>query len=256
MSIMKSDPTHSATDRSQVQGRALVFPNSISLRLRSQAGAEALRGHMIAKPANARIRALFRKLQALAERGVDGEREVARRKLARLKARYDFTVADVADGPDLFSGRFTCSSTARPIYAFPRHEIALASSVKWAIEAATKVRCLHRGTDLLAEATPATARRLRQIADHIAQSFRVLLDRFCALGTDRCGTGSRRAEVPGPGKRLARTLLGFSLNEFGNDFLVLTSPGQRSRIVEVPPYEVLVIRYHHEIRLLEKPESE
>jgi hypothetical protein len=178
------------TSRSDpVQGRARVFPNSFSLRLRSQAGAETLRGHMIAKPANARIRGLFRKLQALVERGVDGEREVARSKLARLKRRYDFTVPDVADGPDLFSGRFTCSSTARPIYSFPRHEIALASSVKWAIEAATKVRCLHRGAELLAEATPATARRLRQIADHIAQSFRVLLDRFCALdgvaATDR-----------------------------------------------------------------------
>jgi hypothetical protein len=133
------------------------------------------------KAANARTWELFRKLQALADRGVDGEREVAQRKLAGLKARYDFTVPGGADGPDLFSGRFTCSSTARPICSFRRHEIALASSVKWAIEAATNVRCLHRGAELLAEATPATARRLRQISDHIAQSFRVLLDRFSAL---------------------------------------------------------------------------
>lgn len=136
---------------------------------------------MNGKPANTRIRVLFRKLQALAERGVDGEREVARRKLARLKARYDFAAPAAEDGPDLFSGRFTRSSTARAVYTFKRNEDALASLVKWAIEAATQVRCLHRGADLLAEATPATARRLSQISDHIAQSFRVLLDRFCAL---------------------------------------------------------------------------
>lgn len=136
---------------------------------------------MNSKPANAKIRALFHKLQALAERGVDGEREVARRKLTRLTARYDFTAPAAGDGPDLFSGRFARASTARPIYSFKRNEAALASSVKWAIEAATKVTCLHRGPDLLAEATPATARRLSQISDHIAQSFRVLLDQFGAL---------------------------------------------------------------------------
>lgn len=124
---------------------------------------------------------MFRKLQALAERGVGGERAVARRKLARLEARYDFAAPAVADGPDLFSGRFTRSTAARPIYSFKRHESPVASSVKWAIEAATKVRCLHRGADLLAEATPTTARRLSEISDHIAQSSRVLLERFCAL---------------------------------------------------------------------------
>lgn len=53
--------------------------------------------------------------------------------------------------------------------------------VSWRPGHGTNVRCLHRGAELLAEATPATARRLRQIADHIAQSFRVLLGRFCAL---------------------------------------------------------------------------
>ncbi len=163
------------------------------------------------KPANAKIRALFHKLQALAERGVDGEREVARRKLARLTARHDLSAPAAGDGPDLFSGRFTRSTTARPIYSFKPHEASLASSVKWAIEAATKVHCLHRGADLLAEATPATARRLTQISDHIAQSFRTLLDRFGAL--DGVSAADRNAflmglydgmmnEVRPPGQRL------------------------------------------------------
>jgi hypothetical protein len=163
------------------------------------------------KIANAKIWSLFRKLEALAERGVDGEREVARRKLAQLQGRYDFTVPAVADAPDLFSGRFTRASAAKPIYSFKSGDIALACQVKWAIEAATKVRCLHRGTELLAEATPATARKLSQIANHIAQSFRVLLDRFCALGgvaaADRTAFlmglyDGVMGEARGPGQRL------------------------------------------------------
>ena len=133
------------------------------------------------KPATAKIWALHQKLHALAQRGVEGERETARGKLARLQARYDFSAPALADAPDLFSGRFARSSTARHIYSFKNNETALASSVKWAIETATKVRCLHRRADLLAEATPATARRLSEISDHIAQSFRVLLDRYRVL---------------------------------------------------------------------------
>ncbi|MCI0539446.1 MAG: hypothetical protein L0Z50_29910 [Verrucomicrobiales bacterium] len=137
--------------------------------------------NMHMKPANAKIRALFRKLQALAERGMDGERAVAQRKLARLKARYDLSVATANDTPDLFSGRFAPSSAARWIYSFDSTELGVANAVKWAIESATKVRCVHQGANLLAEATPATARRLSEISDHIAKSFRALLARFCGL---------------------------------------------------------------------------
>ena len=35
-----------------------------------------------------------------------------------LKARFDFTVADPAETPDLFSGSFKRSTTARRIYSF------------------------------------------------------------------------------------------------------------------------------------------
>ncbi|MBM3832933.1 MAG: DUF2786 domain-containing protein [Verrucomicrobia bacterium] len=133
------------------------------------------------KSANAKIRALFRKLQALAERGLDGEKAVAQRKLERLMARYDLSVLAAHDTPDLFSGRFAPSSAARPIYSFKSNELEVANAVKWAIESATKINCVHRGAELLAEATPATARKLVEIADHIAQSFRVLLAKFCVL---------------------------------------------------------------------------
>jgi hypothetical protein len=152
---------------------------------------EKIRAHnMPMKPANAKIRALFRKLQALAERGVDGERAVARRKLARLKARYDLSVPAANDTPDLFSGRFAPSSAARRIYSFDSNELELANAVKWAIESATNIRCVHRGAELLAEATPVTARRLSEISDHIANRFRTLLARFCGLSGVRAADRS------------------------------------------------------------------
>lgn len=130
------------------------------------------------KPANSKARALLKKLQALVERGIDGERIQAQKKLARLKARLDFSAPDPDETPDLFFGVFKPSAKARRIYAFERNEFDVANSVKWAIESATKIRCLHRDKELLAEADPATARRLTKIADHVANSFRTLLGRF------------------------------------------------------------------------------
>jgi hypothetical protein len=134
------------------------------------------------KPANAKARELLKKLLALAERGIDGEKVSAQRKICRLKARFDFSGPDPAETPDLFRGRFGRSTTARPIYAFGPNEFEVANSVKWAIETATGVRCVHRGRELLAEASPPTARRLEGIALHIACSFRTLLDKLSALG--------------------------------------------------------------------------
>jgi hypothetical protein len=133
-------------------------------------------------PANARARALLRKLLALAERGIDGERAAAQRKIRRLKARFDFSAPEPAETPDLFSGRFKRSATARPIYTFEPNEFEVASSVKWAIESATGIQCVYRDRELLAEASSATARRLEEIAHQIASSFRALLDKFSAVG--------------------------------------------------------------------------
>jgi hypothetical protein len=134
------------------------------------------------KPANSKARALLKKLLALAERGIDGEKTSAQRKIRRLKARFDFSAPAPAETPDLFSGRFTRSATARPIYSFGPNEFEVANAVKWAIESATKIQCLYRDRELLAEANSATARRLEEIALHIASSFRALLDKFSAVG--------------------------------------------------------------------------
>jgi hypothetical protein len=133
------------------------------------------------KPANSKARALLHKLQALAEQGVDGERISARKKIARLKRRFDLTAPDPTETPDLFLGSFKRSTTARRIYSFGRNEFDVANSVKWAIESATKIPCVYRDSELLAEATPSTANRLTEIAAHIAHSFRALLDQLGAV---------------------------------------------------------------------------
>jgi hypothetical protein len=129
-------------------------------------------------PANAKARAMLKKLQALAERGIDGEKLAAQRKLARLKARFDFTAADPTETPDLFQGSFKPATKTIVICSFGLYEFDIANAVKWAIESTTKIPCAHRGDDLLAEATPGTAKRLAEIAKHIARSFRVLLKEF------------------------------------------------------------------------------
>ncbi len=130
------------------------------------------------KPANAKARALLGKLMALAERGIDGERQAAQRKLKRLKARFDFSAPDPAETPDLFSGRFKPATKARPIFSFGPDEFEIANSVKWAIESATRISCVYRDRELRAEASAPTAKRLEEIARHIAACFRALLDQF------------------------------------------------------------------------------
>ena len=70
------------------------------------------------KPATTKARAMLRKLQALAERGVDGEKLAAQRKIDRLKARFEFNAPGEAETPDLFQGTFKRSSKARWIYSF------------------------------------------------------------------------------------------------------------------------------------------
>lgn len=133
------------------------------------------------KPASAKARAVLRKLEALAERGVDGEKLVAQRKIARLKARFDFDAPGPADTLDLFQGTFKRARNARRIYSFTPAEFDVANQVKWAIETATGIPCVYRGCDLLAEASSSAAKRLAGIAEHISQSFRTLVAKFGGL---------------------------------------------------------------------------
>jgi hypothetical protein len=147
------------------------------------------------KPASAKAWAMLQKLEALAERGIDGERLAADRKLKRLKARFDFGGSAPAGTPDLFRGTFRRSSKAKRICSFSQDEVDVANSVKWAIETASGIHCLYRDRDLMAEATPATANRLAGIAEHIALSFRTLIAQFCAV--DGVSVTDRRAFIMG-----------------------------------------------------------
>lgn len=131
------------------------------------------------KPATTKARALLAKLEALAERGIDGEAEAALRKLDKLRKRYDFDAPIVRPESDLFAGVFHRGPCAAPVAIIPEPDIA--SAAKWAIEQVTGIACRFRGPELLAEADPATARRLGAIAGTVATSFRALWSQFVAV---------------------------------------------------------------------------
>ena len=85
-----------------------------------------------------KARALLVKLQALADRGIDGEKSTAKRKLAQLKAKYDFALADAENKDDIFSGRYQTKRGATVRIATIA-EVEIGNFVKWAIESATGV---------------------------------------------------------------------------------------------------------------------
>jgi hypothetical protein len=131
------------------------------------------------KPATPKARALLVKLAALAERGINGEKANARRSVARLRKRYDFDAPDTG-GSDVFAGGFIPSTVAAPVIRFEPADFDIANSVKWAIESSTKIRCLFRGGELLAEAAPPTANRLHDIAGQLSAGFSSLWAKFAA----------------------------------------------------------------------------
>lgn len=134
------------------------------------------------KPAPPKAYRLRIKLQALAERGINGERDAARLKLERLEGRFDFSAPDPA-GKELFTGDFTAASIARPVFSFTRAQSETAPCVKWAIEQATGMRCGFRGDcELVAEATERTCAKLGSIAATISEGFSSLWDQYAAAG--------------------------------------------------------------------------
>lgn len=162
------------------------------------------------KTPTAKARALLLKLQALAERGIGGEQSTAKRKLAQLKAAYDFALPEEGNREDLFSGRFR--TTRGPAVVVAKiTDVEVANFVKWAIESATGIHCTFRGAELLAQATPASARRLATVAETIANGFCSLWKRFAEepgvdpgdRGAFFCGLyDGMMGEARGPGQPL------------------------------------------------------
>jgi hypothetical protein len=137
------------------------------------------------KPATRKVRALLAKLTALAERGINGERANAQKKLARLQKRYDFTAPDLTATMDIFAGVFKPASYALRVHRFDNNESDIANAVKWAIEQRTGIQCSFRdGTKLYADAMPDTAENLGKIAATVAQTFSELWKQYSALGAN------------------------------------------------------------------------
>lgn len=137
------------------------------------------------KPANAKARALLGKLERLADPangGMPDEIATARRKLQRLRSRFDFSKPDPADHAtlDIFAGLHRTRSTrvTAHVHAFEPADFDIANSVKWAIEQTTGIACSFRDGVLSAAVSAGNAQRLAKVARHITQSFKSLLGQF------------------------------------------------------------------------------
>lgn len=207
------------------------------------------------KPANTKARALLAKLTALAERGVNGERAAAQKKLDRLKSRFDFSAPD-PNGPDLFAGVFRKSPYAMPVCVVPDRDAA--SAIKWALESACGIPCRFKGDEIYAEATPATAKQLGTIARTIAESFSTLWQTFkgereIAIADRQCffmglydgmmneqrAIGSRLPAdaVPQNKKRMKKNAIGFAPGLTIHPYTVAVNLGRKVRF-SVPIMEV------------------
>lgn len=127
-------------------------------------------------------RSLLKRLLALADpenKGTEGERANAKDMAAKLRERFDFTGGVEQQKGDVFAGcKFAPASDAIEIYHFVNGDLAVASSVKWAIEAQTGLSCGFCNGSLTANVSPSGAARLGIIANHLAQSFAALLAQF------------------------------------------------------------------------------
>lgn len=141
------------------------------------------------KPAPPKAYALRSKLEALATRGINGERDAAKVKLERLLSRFDFTGPDPR-GENLFAGSFQRSTQAIELMPVDPTRADIINSVKWAIEHAAGIPCLYRLGVLMAEASPSTATQLGAIARTVSNAFERFWTQYQAIPgshhADRC----------------------------------------------------------------------
>lgn len=138
-------------------------------------------------PATPRARELLAKLIRLAERGVNGEKANAEKKLERLLKRYDFSAPDLTT-KDLFAGAFRPATVAVPVATISEPDIA--SAVKWCFEHAARIECIFRGPVLLAQADDATAKRMSKIAETVSEGFRELWQQYAKAGANPADRGN------------------------------------------------------------------
>lgn len=112
------------------------------------------------KRANAKARALLGKLERLAHPangGTPDEIAAARRKVQRLRNRFDFSEPDPdeLEQLDIFAGIHSRRPARRTVHVhtFEPADFDIANSVKWAIEQAIGIACTFRGDELSAACT-------------------------------------------------------------------------------------------------------
>jgi len=135
------------------------------------------------KPAaNTKARETRGKLEALAERGIDGEKLSAEKKLARFIARYDWTLPnpDDAKTQDLFAGTFARLPGATGLLPFNQSEMDIGFFVLWAIRDTTKIPCAFRDGILVAETGGKTGSKLADIALTIKTNLEKLWEQYAA----------------------------------------------------------------------------
>ena len=127
-------------------------------------------------PATERAFDIRRKLVALVERGVNGEKLSAQRKLYRIENRFDFS-KPVLRTEDIFSDiKYERSPYLNPVCTIEDMDAAI--SVKWAIEHGAGIPCAFKNSELNAQATPATASNLREVAHTLVSRFTLLWKKF------------------------------------------------------------------------------
>ncbi len=135
------------------------------------------------KPAaNTKTRETRGKLEALAERGIDGEKDAAEKKLKRFIARYDWTLPnpDLSQTQDLFAGSFPALPGMTGLLPFSPSEMDIGFFVLWAIRDTAKIPCSFRDGILVAETKGPTASRLADIALTIKTSLEQLWEQYAA----------------------------------------------------------------------------
>ncbi len=135
------------------------------------------------KPAaNTKARETRGKLEALAERGIDGEKVAAEKKLARFIARYDWTLPnpDLDQTKDLFAGTFAKLPGATGLLPFNQSEMDIGFFVLWAIRDTTQIPCSFRNGILVVETKGPTASRLADIALTIKTNLEKLWTQYAA----------------------------------------------------------------------------
>ena len=127
------------------------------------------------KIATEKLFELRAKLQALAERGVNGEAVVAKSKLRRLESAVDFS-KPVMRTEDIFAGiRPRFAYDANKLCVLSTEDLELAALVKSALESQLKIEASFRWNgELWAHVSPVDADKLGRIALGISESFRCL----------------------------------------------------------------------------------